>query len=57
MDPDLLKDYLKKALESDTWNTLVLRNSSDGVQLSLNRVHVINLLTHLEGGAAEVQAH
>ena len=48
MDAQTLVEYLREALRSESWNILVLRNSADDVQLTLNRLNVVQLVRHLE---------
>lgn len=52
MEPKVLRATLVKALEARNWKTLVLRNSSDGIELELTRHHVWQLVKHLAGEAA-----
>ncbi len=57
MSPGDLRAYLLQALESDKWNVLILRDSSDGVELELNRHHVWQLVRHLGGEVATARAN
>lgn len=52
MQAHTLRKYLLQALRKKSWKTLVLRDSSDGMSLTLSRLHVWQLAQSLAKGSA-----